>query len=117
MTNTIKYVYVSDDFRRAMDKVVKGAPRKGQYGWPEFEKEFKLEYKEAREREEFMIQYCHRPKSSYISDALGVDEYVWNMDNMKEYYPVLDYKYYPEVENADFNDLMIKRAEEMRDMD
>ncbi len=49
-------------------------------------KEFKIEYKEAREREEFMIQYCHRPKSSYISDALGVDEYVWNMDNMKEYY-------------------------------
>ena len=117
MTNTIKYVYVSDDFRRAMDKIVKGAPRKGQYGWPEFEKEFKIEYKEAREREEFMIQYCHRPKSSYISDALGVDEYVWNMDNMKEYYPVIDYKYYPEVENADFNDLMIKRAEEMRDMD
>jgi hypothetical protein len=116
MKSIIKYVYISDDFRRAMDKIVKGAPRKGQYGWPEFDKDFKLEYKDAREREEFMIQYCHRPKSSYISDALGVDEYVWNMDNMEKYYPVLDYKYYPEVENADFNDLMIKRAEELRDM-
>jgi len=117
MTNLIKFVYVSDDFRRAFDKVVKGAPRKDQYGWPEFDKDFKVDYKSAREREEFMIQYCHRPKSSYISDALGVDEYVWNMDNMKKYYPVIDYQYYPEVENADFNDLMINRAEELRDMD
>ena len=117
MTNTIKYVYISDDFRRAMDKIVKGAPRKGQYGWPEFDKDFKLGYKAAREREEFMIQYCHRPKSSYISDALGEDEYVWNMDNMTKYYPVIDYKYYPEMENENFNELMIRRAKELRNMD
>ena len=33
---------------------------------------FKEKYKLAREREEFMIQYCHRSKHSYINDALGV---------------------------------------------
>ncbi len=117
MTNSIKFVFISDDYRRAWDKYVKGAPRKGQYGWLEFDDDFKEKYKLAREREEFMIQYCHRSKHSYINDALGVDQFVYSMDNMEKYYPVLNYQYYPEIAREDFNDLMMKRAQELASMD
>ena len=64
-----------------------------------------------------MIQYCHRSKHSYINDALGVDQFVYNMDNMEKYYPVLNYQYYPEIAREDFNDLMMKRAQELASMD
>ena len=113
MTTSTKFVYVSHDYRRGWDNWIKGNVRRDQYTWPDFDKEFKEKYWDARHREEFMIQNCHRPKSSYINDALGENQFLFNMSNMTEHYPVIDYQYYPEVENVDFNDLMMKRALEI----
>jgi hypothetical protein len=127
MANSIKFVFISDDYRKAWDSYIKGAP-KGRHPfsrWLKFDNDFKEKYRLAREREEFMLQYVYRPNpyinsinpDSYINDALGVDQVVYSMDNMEKYFPVINYQYSPEIRREDFNDLMMKRAQELASMD
>ena len=105
------FVYISSDFREAWKTYVYNINERED--WEIFDDSFKEEFDwEVKKEQEYLVKANY---PFYLNDKLRKDKFLFNMRN--DFYPLVDYQYWPEYENVDFTDLMLTRAKEMKDMD
>tara|TARA_B100000287_G_C20672222_1_gene793848 strand:+ start:2349 stop:3503 length:1155 start_codon:yes stop_codon:yes gene_type:complete len=110
-----KFVYVSDEYRQAWQTVLNVRNSDNDLydgiGWPKFTDSFVEEFNfKAQEEEHYILKYT-RPRDWFLNDMWGEHEYLFNM-SQHGYTPV-PYEYTDNLPS--FSDLMMKRAEELRD--
>ena len=107
------FVYISGDYREAWKYYVYNPDKR--INWEEFDDDFKDEFEWELRREQEWLDKSNRPKTWFLNDKLREDKFLFNMRN--DFYPIIDYQYWPEYGNADFTDIMLTRAKEIKDMD
>ena len=115
MKTSIKFIYISDQYRTAGKTYVKGTEghaANDDRGWPEFSKDFKEEFQYSVEAEAYAIRKYTRPTNWYLIDKMDENEYLFNTSSF--HYPKVKYEYTDNLPS--FSDMMMKRAIEMRDM-
>lgn len=103
-----KFVYVSNDYRNAWINYINNYDKM----WKDFDDNFKSDFKYKLKEEEHFLKENTRPTNWYLNDKLGDSQWLFNMDTF--HYPRVYYEY---TENLpSFEDIMMERAIEMRDM-
>lgn len=103
-----KFVYVSNDYREAWKTYVHNFEGM----WEEFDKDFEIDFLYKLQEEEHSLKENTRPSSWYLNDKLGENEFLFNMSTY--HYPHVPYEYTDNLPS--FEDIMMERAIEMRDM-
>ena len=104
------FVYVSGDYRNAWIEYVEN-PNKIEH-WENFNDDFKEEFKFKLEEEQHYLNQVNRPPDWFLNDKLGEKEFLFNMS--QKHYPKVDYEYTDNLPS--FEQIMLERATEMRDM-
>ena len=103
-----KFVYVSNDYREAWKTYVHNLEGM----WEEFDKDFEIDFLYKLQEEEHSLKENTRPSYWYLNDKLGENEFLFNMSTY--HYPHVTYEYTDKLPS--FEDIMMERAIEMRDM-
>lgn len=104
------FVFISGDFREAWKSYVYNINGED---WEIFDDSFKEEFDWELKREQEYLVTVDYP--FYLNDKLRKNKFLFNMEN--DFYPIVDYQYWPEYENVDFTEIMLTRAKEIKDMD
>ena len=111
-----KFVYISDEYRQAwvtflLTRDVDNA-NSDSMGWYRFSDSFIEEFNYKFQEERHLLEKYTRPKDWFLNDMEGKEEYLFNMS--QNFYPKVKYEYTEDLPS--FSDMMINRAEELRDM-
>ena len=101
-----KFVYVSNDYRQAWSTYVVNVDDMWQPEVNIDELEFLL-----AEEQHYLHEYT-RPSTWYLNDLLGENKFVFNMSTFD--FPKIEFEYTDGLPS--FDDIMMNRAIEMRDM-
>ena len=111
-----KFVYITNEYRDAWQHYLKFRDDDNALsdytGWQRFSDTFIEEFNYKLQEERHFLEKYTRPKNWFLNDKLGEEEYLFNMSH--KHYPEIKYEYTEGLPS--FSDMMMSRAEEMRDM-
>ena len=111
-----KFVYISDEYRQAWVTFLLTRDvdndNSDSMGWYRFSDSFIEEFNYKFQEERHLLEKYTRPKDWFLNDMEGKEEYLFNMS--QNFYPKVKYEYTEDLPS--FSDMMINRAEELRDM-
>ena len=112
-----KFVYVSDDYRRAWHDYILN-PFKNSF-WPVFEDDFKTEFEFKLEEEKYFLNKYARPPSWYLNDFMGENYLLFNMSSVHfNGSGQVKYEYDDTIgtESSSLKDILLSRAEKISKM-